>query len=96
MQLLSGVPKNVTMFALAWVPRLAFRSGTCVPLASLSVSLGLSALALSPQRGLGQEVSWWRWCHCCHGRLHGRPLSIGSGLNQARSRVRLTPAGALC
>jgi hypothetical protein len=52
-QLLVGVLKNVTVFALAQVPRVAFRSGTCVPLASLLASLGLRALTLSPQWGLG-------------------------------------------
>jgi hypothetical protein len=47
-QLLSWVPKNVNVFALARVPHAAFRSRTRVPLASLLVRLGLGVLALSP------------------------------------------------
>jgi hypothetical protein len=47
-QLLSGVPKNITVFALARVPRAVFRSPACIPLASLSTSLGLGALAQLP------------------------------------------------
>jgi hypothetical protein len=47
-QFLGGVPKNVIVFALAWVPHAPFRSRTRVPLASLSVSMGLGMLASSP------------------------------------------------
>jgi hypothetical protein len=36
--LLGGVPKTITMFALAWVSRAVFRSHACMPLVSLSVS----------------------------------------------------------
>jgi hypothetical protein len=52
-QLLGGVPKNVTVFAQAWVPPMVIRSRARVPLASLSVCLGLRTPALSPHWGLG-------------------------------------------
>jgi hypothetical protein len=82
-ELLGGVPENVTMFASAWVPRATFRSRACILLACLSVSFGLDAPAPSPQEGLGREVSWWRWWHDCHGGLHGRPLPTGPDPNRA-------------
>jgi hypothetical protein len=47
-QFLGGVPENVIVFALARVPRAAFRSRARVPLASLSVSMGLDVPASSP------------------------------------------------
>jgi hypothetical protein len=47
-QFLGGVPENVIVFALARVPRAAFRSRARVPLASLSVSMGLGVPASSP------------------------------------------------
>jgi hypothetical protein len=93
--LLGGVPKNVTVFALAWVPCVVFRSLVRVPLESLLVSLGLSVPALSPQQDLGQEVTWWLWCHPCSGRLHNRPLPIVPGPNWVRSLVRQALAGTL-
>jgi hypothetical protein len=51
--LLSGVPKNVTTFTLARVPCAAFGSHACVPLASLSVSLGFDMMTLLPPQGPG-------------------------------------------
>jgi hypothetical protein len=56
-QLLGGVPKSVTVFALTRVPSVAFGSHTRVPLASLPVSLRFSALAPLPQRGPRREIS---------------------------------------
>jgi hypothetical protein len=47
-QILGGVPKNVTVFALVWVPHAAFRSRACIPLASPSTGLWLSAPAPLP------------------------------------------------
>jgi hypothetical protein len=47
----------VIVFVLPWVSRAAFGFHTHVPLESLSVSLGFDALALLPQRSLGQEIS---------------------------------------
>jgi hypothetical protein len=52
-QLVGGVPENVTMFNMVRVPRAVFMSHIRVPLASLSMSLGLGALAPSPRWDLG-------------------------------------------
>jgi hypothetical protein len=56
--LLGGVPENIDVCALAWVPCAMFRSRTHGPLASLSVSMAFGAPALLPQRGLRREISW--------------------------------------
>jgi hypothetical protein len=47
-KLLSGVPKNVIVFAQAWVPGVVFVSRARVLLASLSMSLGFSTVAPLP------------------------------------------------
>jgi hypothetical protein len=52
-QILGGVPENVIVFALVWVPKAAFRSRTRIPLASPSIGLWLSAPAPLPRWGLG-------------------------------------------
>jgi hypothetical protein len=57
-KLLGGVPENVIVFVLAWVLCVSFRSRTHIPLASLSMSLGLGVPPPSPHGCLGQEVSW--------------------------------------
>jgi hypothetical protein len=57
--LLSGVPENVIVCTLSWVPCATFGSRTYATLASMSVSLGFGALALLPQWGSGREISWW-------------------------------------
>jgi hypothetical protein len=48
MQLLDGVPKNITESALASVSRVVFGSRACAPMAILSVSLVFNAAALMP------------------------------------------------
>jgi hypothetical protein len=91
-QLLDGVPKNVVVSTVARVPCVAFGSRTSAPLVIPSMRLEFNALALLPQRGPRSEVSSWRLCH----PYCGWPLPIGSGLNQARSWVKLVPAEAIC
>jgi hypothetical protein len=44
-QLLGGVPENIIVFTLAWVPSTTFGLCARIPLGSLSVSLGFDAPA---------------------------------------------------
>jgi hypothetical protein len=87
-RLLGGVPKNITAFVRAWVSHAARRSRARAHLASLSVILGFNASAMSPQRGMGQEISWWRWSHLFYKRRR-------AGLCQpvlARAELEVGPA----
>jgi hypothetical protein len=45
----------VAVFALAWVPLMAFGLHTLVPLVSLVVSLGFGVLAALPCKALGEK-----------------------------------------
>jgi hypothetical protein len=93
--ILSGVPKNVTVFVLALVSRVVHRSHAHAPLASLSASLGFDAPALPPQQGPRQEIGWWWWCHLCRGRRRGGPLPIGLGPSRTSRWIGSAPVGAL-
>jgi hypothetical protein len=94
-QLLGGVPKSVTVFTLTRVPSAAFGSHTHVPLASLPVSLRFSALPHCHSRAHGEKlVRGDGAILAAEGSTTGlyRPVPTQ---NQARSRVRLAPVGAL-
>jgi hypothetical protein len=63
-------------------------------LAGPPTSMGFDTWASSPQRGLGREISRWRWSRSCRGGHHDGSSPTIVGVSCIRGRVRPTPADA--
>jgi hypothetical protein len=58
-RLLERVLEKVALLTPEWALCVVHGQRACAPLTNLAVGLGFTAPALSPQQGLGWEISRW-------------------------------------